>query len=87
MAAHNLTYVDESTDTKTLVPEDAIREAGWMRESEEEPCHLDHCEDDSCDCPSPRPVLDVLERWHNENHPGVIRFCDERPCSDLRTVD
>lgn len=29
-------------------------------------------------------ALRALEQWHNDNHAGVLRFCDEQPCQDIR---
>ena len=25
----------------------------------------------------------ILERWHNDTHRGVFRFCSEQPCHDI----
>jgi hypothetical protein len=30
--------------------------------------------------PAPTPVLDVLQRWHDEQHDGGFALCLEQPC-------
>jgi hypothetical protein len=32
--------------------------------------------------PDRRPYQ-VVEQWHNDNHPGAFRFCDQQPCHAL----
>lgn len=77
----------EVAGVTVIVGEAEIRGAGWMLKSEEVECYCEepHCHEDSCTCaPDVAPALEVLTLWHNDSHPGVFRFCDERPCSDLR---
>lgn len=31
-------------------------------------------------------IRDVLERWHDETHPGSFRFCYERPCREIAGI-
>lgn len=37
--------------------------------------------------PTPATVMDVIERWHNDTHPGAFRFCDHSPCVELRAIE
>lgn len=31
-------------------------------------------------------AAEVMRRWHNDHHAGVVQFCYEQPCADLRTA-
>lgn len=31
-------------------------------------------------------ISDVLERFHNDEHPGSFRFCYERPCREVAGI-
>lgn len=88
------THIDGSgVDLRTglgerfAIGEDELREGGW----EYRPvCERGHCDEGECPacvyCSGEEVpgVLVVLERWHNDNHAGVYRFCYEEPCRALR---
>lgn len=62
-----------------------IREAGWIKEDEQEDCSEAHCHDDSCVCVTADVAIELVRRWHNESdHAYAFKFCDQRPCSDMR---
>lgn len=73
------------------VHKDVIREAGWIRADEPEEvwehCTGPHCDDeDGCTCTPGDVYVEVLERFHNDNHQFTVRFCDESPCKEFRTA-
>lgn len=86
VASHDIVVDLVGGGCTVTVDETLIRESGWIRDGDQEPegCLRQHCDDETCDCTEVEAALEVLERWHNEAHSGVVRFCDERPCSDFR---
>lgn len=83
IATHDVTV--ETELVRVTVPDAVIREAGWIREGEEEHyCHEMHCDSGDCECVLVERAVEVVQAWHNQNHSYAFSFCDQRPCSDLR---
>lgn len=59
---------------------------GFKPKDENDPCEADHCGGDDCICDLAEPYLEAMRAWHNDQHPGVFSWCEERPCRDLREV-
>lgn len=70
-----------------VIPVEIARAAGFKPNDENDPCEETHCGTEWCDCDAMNAeATAVLERWHNDTHPGVLRFCDHSPCAELRAV-
>jgi hypothetical protein len=72
MTAPNFTtevYVESYTDVE-ITPKE-LEKAGWIYVGK------------GGSKPS-GTVLDVVERWHYENHEGPWRFCEDPLCDELR---
>lgn len=91
------TYVEGSDlfavyddDAEALIDPHQIREAGWMRHGEQDPCERHHCDmsgEHGCICgPPASDVTETLRMWHNDTHIGTFQFCDQSPCSEVRNA-
>jgi hypothetical protein len=74
-------YFTTYTEVEVDVRPEELERAGWV--------YVGKGEDDTklVDAlSSAEEVTERVRRWHDDTHPGVWQWCQERPCRDLRVV-
>lgn len=61
-------------ETEVEISVEELRRAGWVWRGEPD-------ESQTWD-----GALVIVEKWHDDNHEGVFRFCSESPCRELENV-